>query len=203
MIFVPCFSQQTNTISESKTVEKLPLQIDTTHNGIVVPKFKRTNLGLYVTAREAYEMWIESPSQVKILDVRTLEEYIFVGHSEMAFFAELVIQTHNWDKEKKQFSTIPNPEFINLVKAWSNSDEIILVMCRSGGRSALAVNLLANQGFSKVYTILDGMEGDNVSDQESNYKGKRMKNGWINSGLPWTYNIKVDKILAKETPDNH
>ena len=32
-------------------------------------------------------------------------------------------------------------------------------MCRSGNRSAQAVNLLAEVGFRSVYNIMDGMEG--------------------------------------------
>ena len=62
-------------------------------------------------------------------------------------------------------------------------------MCRSGGRSALAVNQLAKAGFVNVYNIIDGMEGDNVDDPGSVYHGKRMRNGWKNSGLPWTYDL--------------
>jgi len=38
------------------------------------------------------------------------------------------------------------------------------------------------------------MEGDTVKDPENLYDGKRMKNGWKNSGLPWTY--KVDRERA-------
>ena len=37
-----------------------------------IPKEKQTSPGLYVTAREAYEMWKANPGKVKILDVRTL-----------------------------------------------------------------------------------------------------------------------------------
>jgi hypothetical protein len=48
--------------------------------------------------------------------------------------------------------------------------------------------------FMKVYNIIDGMEGDVVDDPESVYYGKRMKNGWKNSGLPWSYAIKPDLI---------
>ena len=33
------------------------------------------------------------------------------------------------------------------------------------------------------------MEGDTVNDPESAYHGKRMKNGWKNAGLPWTYDL--------------
>ena len=49
-----------------------------------VPEKKQTSLGLYVTAQEAYAMWKAEPKRVNILDVRTPEEYIFVGHPDMA-----------------------------------------------------------------------------------------------------------------------
>ena len=43
---------------------------------------KQTVLGLYVTAREAYERWKATAEKVKIIDVRTPEEFIFIdrGH---------------------------------------------------------------------------------------------------------------------------
>jgi len=41
---------------------------------------------------------------------------------------------------------------------------------------------------------IDGMEGEMVKDPESLFKGKRMKNGWKNSGLPWTYKINPEKM---------
>ena len=53
-------------------------------------------------------------------------------------------------------------------------------------------------GFTKVYNITDGMEGDKVEDPESVYFGKRMKNGWKNWGLPWTYGIDPERILIEE-----
>jgi hypothetical protein len=58
----------------------------------------------------------------------------------------------------------------------------------------MAVNLLAENGFKHAYNIIDGMEGDKVNDPESLYKGKRMKNGWKNSGLHWTYTIDPNKM---------
>jgi len=38
----------------------------------------------FCDAEEAYKMGKTSPVQVHILDVRTPEEYVFVGHAEMA-----------------------------------------------------------------------------------------------------------------------
>ena len=50
-----------------------------------LPKGKQTTLGLYVTAAEAYDKWLAAPDAVKVFDVRTLEEYIFIGHAPMAW----------------------------------------------------------------------------------------------------------------------
>jgi len=46
-----------------------------------LPQQKQTSLGLYVTAQEAYEMWKADPKRVKVLDVRMVEEYVFIGHA--------------------------------------------------------------------------------------------------------------------------
>ena len=60
------------------------VEISTPHSSHQVPEAKLTDLGLYVTAREAYEMWQADPERIKVLDVRTFEEYVLIGHSEMA-----------------------------------------------------------------------------------------------------------------------
>ena len=70
-----------------------------------------------------------------------------------------------------------------------------MVMCRSGGRSAMAVNLLAKAGFTNVYNIIDGMEGDAVEDPDSVFVGQRLVNGWKNAGCPWTYELTGDRLL--------
>ena len=147
----------------------------------------RTSLGLYATAQEAYEMWKAKPEQVKIIDVRTPEEYIFVGHPAMAWNIPLVFTTYTWNIDKQEPYVRVNPDFVARVKSLVGPADTLLVMCRSGERSAMAVNALAKAGFTTVYNIIDGFEGDRVTDPESAYKGKRMKNGWKNFGLPWTY----------------
>ncbi len=49
-----------------------------------LPERKQSTLGLYMTAAQAYEKWKATPDKVTIIDVRTPEEYAFVGHPEMA-----------------------------------------------------------------------------------------------------------------------
>jgi rhodanese-related sulfurtransferase len=164
-------------------------------NKTELPKDKQTTLGLYVTAKEAYDKWKADPEKVKILDVRTTEEFLFIGHPAMAWNIPLLFQTYEWDQEKQRFPMKPNPDFISLVKQIAGSNDIILVTCRSGGRSAMAVNMLAEAGFKNVFNITDGIEGDLVTAPESVFQGQRLINGWKNSGLPWTYNIVPGKIL--------
>jgi len=159
-----------------------------------VPEKKKTILGLYVTAREAYEMWKSDPERVKILDVRTPEEYLFVGHGEMARNIPLLFVKYQWNADKNEPVVEPNPDFMAFVKSGYSATDTLLVTCRSGGRSAIAVNMLAKAGFVNAYNIIDGMEGDKVDDAESAYHGKRMKNGWKNSGAPWTYDVNPELI---------
>ncbi len=159
-----------------------------------LPKEKQTTLGLYVTAKEAYVKWEANPDNVKILDVRTPDEYITIGHPDMAWNIPVFLQTYQWDEVKQYFSMKPNPEFMNQVQRVLKKDDVILVTCRSGGRSAMAVNQMAAAGYKNVYNITDGFEGDLVEDTESVYEGQRMKNGWKNSGVPWTY--KIDPKLV-------
>ena len=154
-----------------------------------LPKEKQTTLGLYVTAQQAYEKWKAAPDKIRLIDVRVPEEYIFIGHAEKAWNIPLALQTYEWDAEKQMFKMKPNPDFIAEMKTLAQPADTLLVMCRSGGRSAVAVNALAEAGFTNVFNITDGFEGDEVKDPESVYKGQRMKNGWKNSGIPWTYHL--------------
>lgn len=167
----------------------------TSKSEIQVTERKQTLLGLYITSQEAYEMWKNEQGQVSIIDVRTPEEYVFVGHAEMARNIPLVFVKHEWNAENNMFVVEPNPDFISKVKDLFEHTDTLLVMCRSGDRSAKGVNLLAKAGFVNVYNIIDGMEGDSVEDTGSIHYGKRMKNGWKNSGSPWTYDTDQDKIL--------
>jgi rhodanese-related sulfurtransferase len=153
------------------------------------PKGKQTTLGLYLTARQAHEKWKANPAKVKILDVRTPEEFLFVGHAEMAWNIPFGFLSYESQGGVSQFGMKPNPDFVAQVKGLAKPDETLFIMCRSGGRSAQAVNVLAKAGFKNVYNIVDGMEGDTVEDPDSVFDGKRMKNGWKNAGLPWTFSF--------------
>ena len=163
-----------------------------------VPEHKQTSLGLYVSAKEAYAKWKADPGKVKVLDVRTPEEYTFVGHAEMAVNIPLITVVYQWNEEKDHYVMISNPEFVAKVKEWAKPTDTILVMCRSGDRSKVAVDKLAKAGFTNAFTVVDGVEGDKVNDPGNVYHGKRMKNGWKNSDLPWTYEVDLGLVWLSE-----
>jgi rhodanese-related sulfurtransferase len=91
-----------------------------------------------------------------------------------------------------------NPHFVELVKARFAREDTILVSCRSGGRAAIAIDMLAAAGFTNAYNILDGMEGSRVDDPESVFHGMRLRNGWKASGLPWTYDLDPGRMALPE-----
>ena len=159
---------------------------------------KQTTLGLYVTSREAYEKWKAAPDKVTVIDVRTPEEYLFIGHADMAWNIPFAAQLYQWDAESKDFPMRPLPDFVARVQKVAKPDDMLLVMCRSGPRGAMAINLLAKAGFTNVYNITDGMEGDAVKDPSSVFNGQRLVNGWKNSGLPWTYEINPERMVMPE-----
>jgi len=158
---------------------------------------KQTTLGKYCTAMEAYLMWRAKPKEVVILDVRTPEEYSFVGHPEMALNVPVQFFKPVFDAEKKSYGMENNADFVAQVSKKLDKNATIIAMCRSGQRSATAVNLLAAAGFTNAYSMVDSFEGDVLSDPENLYNGKRMKNGWKNYGLPWTYSLKPELVWSK------
>jgi len=87
----------------------------------------------------------------------------------------------------------PNPNFVADALKKVKPEDTVFIMCRSGSRSAKSADILFKAGIKNVYSIIDGFEGDKVKDNESYFDGKRVKNGWKNSGDPWTY--KMDKAL--------
>ena len=77
-------------------------------------------LGLYVTSKEAYEKWKAEPEKVKILDVRTPEEFLFVGHPTMAWKIPIAAQVYEWDAEKGKFPMKLLTDFVSRVKEVAN-----------------------------------------------------------------------------------
>jgi rhodanese-related sulfurtransferase len=75
-----------------------------------------------------------------------------------------------------------NPHFVGEVKklAGHAHDRPVVLVCRSGNRSVDAGNALEAAGFTRIYNVLHGFEGEL---DDSHHRGTT--NGWRFEGLPW------------------
>jgi rhodanese-related sulfurtransferase len=169
-----------------------------------VPEPKRTKVGQYLSAQEAAKFMDQNAPKALFLDVRTPAEVMFLGMPSQAdanvpYMREPEFAV--WDSAKATFKLEPNPDFISEVrrrlasKGLKPTDAIVLI-CRSGDRSAAAANLLTEAGLKNVYSVVDGYEGDLAA--EGPKAGQRAVNGWKNAGLPWSYKLDKTKMYKME-----
>lgn len=162
-----------------------------------VPEKKATTLKLYMHPKEALAR-VSGPEAAKTLfiDVRTPQEAMFVGMASQveANIPYMVMpELPEWDAKKNAYKLVQNTGFLAAVTAKLEAkgltkNDMVILMCRSGDRSANAANLLAKAGFTQVYSVFEGFEGDMSKD------GRRVVNGWKNDGLPWSYDLNKDKM---------
>lgn len=60
----------------------------------------------------------------------------------------------------------------------------------------MAAKRLKEDGYTKVYNLVEGFEGDTSKAGAS--KGQRVVNGWKNAGLPWTYKLDKNKMYIEQ-----
>ncbi len=172
-----------------------------------LPPVKRTNAKYYLTAAAAYPMLAAQPDRVLFVDVRTRAEVAFVG-MPLAADANVpflfLADNARWDDAKKAFELTPNPDFVaevgrRLAAKGLTKDDPVVLMCQGGSRSAKAADALTAAGYTLVFSIVDGFEGDIAADGPT--KGQRTVNGWKNAGLPWSYSLAREKMYLPDRPN--
>lgn len=138
-----------------------------------------------ISPEKAYQM-LKDPSTY-LVDVRSIAEYVFIGHPKMAYNIPFMF----WSEDKQEL--IPNGNFIQDLKSRFKEDNVLIFICRSGGRSLRAAKLVKQEGFINVYNLKEGFEG------EKDGQGYRTVNGWKERGLPYTYNLKMELIYKFPT----
>ncbi|MEJ2227956.1 MAG: rhodanese-like domain-containing protein [Alphaproteobacteria bacterium] len=167
-----------------------------------VPAKKQTTAKLYLGAEEVTDFMASKKDKAIFIDVRSRAELMFVGNTP-AMTANIpykLYSTKKFNDKKGKFVLEANPNFVaqveKLVKAKSlTKDDPVILMCRSGGRSAKAANALTKAGFKKVYSVVDGFEGDKA--KEGPNKGQRVVNGWKNKKQPWGYKLEKSKLMLQ------
>jgi len=118
-----------------------------------------------------HEAWALAAAGVAtLIDVRTTEEYKYVGHVPGTSLVQ-------W-----QFGAAltKNPRFARELAGKASKDDVILLICRSGKRSAAAAEAATRAGFLRVFNVLEGFEGEITADGQRGVTG-----GWRYHGLPW------------------
>lgn len=166
---------------------------------------KQTPWDLYVDSREAYDLKMQLADKALFIDVRDPAEIQFTGFTDVVDvnIPFMLANIKKWNSKKSVLKMEKNSDFItDIEKALSaknlSKDDAVIIMCRSGGtRGAPAANVLFDKGFKKVYVVTDGFEGGTL--KEGDKKGWRLKNGWKNSDLPWSYKLNKEKMYYKNT----
>lgn len=166
-----------------------------------LPDFKRAKSGLYLTPQQAFDMKMASPKTVAFVDIRTKAEVQYVGMADPIDFHVPFVEHQSiwtdWDAKRGMYQIEPNQDFIpelkrRLAAMGLDQNSTIILMCRSGDRSSKAADRLLEVGFTKVYGVPEGFEGD--MGKEGAAKGRRAVNGWKNAGLPWGYKLDKAKL---------
>jgi rhodanese-related sulfurtransferase len=105
-----------------------------------------------------------------LVDVRTAEELKFVGHVPGS-------QHVAWQTGT---ALIKNPRFLKELEQKASKQLNVLLLCRSGKRSAAAAEAATKAGFLNVFNVREGFEGEK---DESQHRGE--EGGWRRQGLPW------------------
>lgn len=161
---------------------------------------KQTPWGLYVDAKEAYQMKQELGSKVLFVDVRDPIEIMFTGFTDVVDvnIPFKLANRSKWNKKKPVYAMELNLNFEQeiaaaLQKRGLSKDVPVILMCRSGGtRGAPSAKKLWGKGYKQVYVVTDGFEGGKIKKGEK--KNWRLKNGWKNSELPWSYKLNREKM---------
>lgn len=120
---------------------------------------------------DPHQAWsLVSSGEATLVDVRTAEERVFVGYVPGSVHVPWATGT----------SLTRNPRFVRELEAKAGKQNTLLLLCRSGKRSALAVEAARKAGFEDVFNVLEGFEGE-LDEQQ--HRGRT--DGWRYHNLPW------------------
>lgn len=162
-----------------------------------VSQSRSTPLGLYLSPKGAYKALKQNP-KIVFIDVRDPIEVSFVGHAlGTDKNIPLAFASHEFSPELGRYKMKENPNLLAEVKNLIDREGVtkkdpVFVACRSGGRSGKVARKLIKAGYTNVWNLVEGFEGD------KNTEGFRTLNGWRNAGLPWTYKIPETMAWNKE-----
>lgn len=125
--------------------------------------------------------------QAIIIDVRSIEEYVG-GHPPGSYSIPYPHIYNRQHSTAKGAYIHQNPEdFVAAVNAMDlPKDTLIITMCRTGYRSVLAGNLLADAGYTNVRNMWEGFKGDAKLSLDGTYKLDLNNDGVVDDSNPYS-----------------
>lgn len=127
-----------------------------------------------ITPSAAYA-GLQDNAAAQLIDCRTQAEWAYVGTPDLS-----AIDKQLACLEWQSIDGRANADFVEQIAAHFETDTPIYIICRSGARSAAACAALAQRGFTSLFNVTGGFEGDPNGD---GHRGT--VNGWKHAGLPW------------------
>lgn len=129
-----------------------------------------------LSPKEAWQTCQEN-SRALLIDVRSSMEFLFVGHAVGSIHIPWIDEP-DW---------VINPNFVTDIRklilggvSGSDTSVPIILICRSGKRSKEAGEKLIEAGFTEIYNIDEGFEGELDEKHQRSTVG-----GWRYHNLPW------------------
>lgn len=138
---------------------------------------------IQINPQDAFET-LKSDQNSVLIDVRTFEEFNFVGFVDPKSFGDRMIllpwQLYPEMQENPDFDHALEESLKHLFPNAKQDEVKLLFLCRTGGRSNAAATHAINNGYKNSHNIVSGFEGELNS---GSHRGK--VNGWKASHLPW------------------
>jgi rhodanese-related sulfurtransferase len=138
---------------------------------------------IQISPQDAFEALKNDQNSV-LIDVRTFEEFNFVGFVNPAAFGDRMVllpwQLYPEMSENSDFAHSLEESINHLLPNCAKEKVQIFFLCRTGGRSNAAAAYATNLGYKNSHNITAGFEGEL---NEGNHRGT--VNGWKASHLPW------------------
>jgi rhodanese-related sulfurtransferase len=131
-----------------------------------------------LTSEQAWQLVQDDPRAV-LIDVRSNMEFLFIGHPKGAINIPWIDEP-DW-KINPHFAVEVRKVILGGIACHDDAGcAPVVLICRSGKRSLDAGEVLLKDGFTEVYNVVDGFEGELDEEHHRSTLG-----GWRFHGLPW------------------
>jgi len=130
-----------------------------------------------ISSKHSWQMLQDDPRAV-IIDVRSNMEFLFIGHPTGAINVAWIDEP-DW-KINPHFVAEVRKVILGGISCHEGDCAPVLLICRSGKRSLEAGELLVKEGFTNVFNVDEGFEGELDDHHHRSTLG-----GWRFDGLPW------------------